>query len=60
MRRGTISTWIERLMEGDPLALGVAGFFGLLVIVVMVFFLIDLRDKMKDKANPKTKAKRPR
>ena len=49
--------WFSDLFSGDPVALGIAGFFLLLLLIVAVIWLVD-RAKRKNETNDKQTRKR--
>jgi F0F1-type ATP synthase assembly protein I len=60
MRGAAISEFFDRLADGDPVALGIVGFFVVLGIVAGIFILI-VRRKMKqdDEAQAKKYGRKP-
>jgi hypothetical protein len=48
MRGRALRDWVADLVAGDPVALGIAGFFLLLLLIVAVIWLVDRVKRHKE------------
>jgi len=55
---GAMEQFLDKLSEGDPVALGLAGFVGLLAVIAFAIWLIDRKKQQKEKAKGKGSARK--
>jgi hypothetical protein len=49
--------FLSDLVQGNPVALAIAGFFLFLMVIVATIWMIDLRKRKKDNKGKKTRSK---
>jgi len=58
MRRSIWRRYFESLAEGDPIALAVTGFFAVLGIIVLIFWIMDRREKAREQVKATKKSRK--
>jgi uncharacterized membrane protein len=50
---GAFEQFLDKLSEGDPVALALAGFVGLLAVAAFAIWIVDRRKQQKEEAKAK-------